>query len=115
MDGNDYEVVGDSIFGGVLSLRSKDAVLCQTRIRGFWNRSAEFSLDGVAYRLKWLGWSSRAVLEKDGLEIGSVEPGELFSFGVRACFPESLPTLVSVFVLWLVAYKRKQESSAAAG
>jgi hypothetical protein len=115
MDENDYEVVGDSIFGGVLSLRLRGALLIQTRIRGFWNQSADLAFDGIAYRLKWSGWDSRAVLEKEGHEIGSVEPGELFSGGPRAAFPEDLPPLVSVFVIWLVAYKRRLNSSAAAG
>lgn len=114
IDQTNYEVCGDSIFGGLLSLRSQEAVLCQTRIRGFWNQFADLTFEGDSYRLKWSGWTSKAVLEKEGREIGVVEPRELFLRGSRAAFPEDLPSLISAFVLWLVAYKRNRDSYAAA-
>jgi len=110
---SDYSVSGDGIFGDSLRLQSGDTVLCQTRIHGFWNQSADLVLEGTAYRLKWGSWNSRVVLEKDEKQIGEVEPMELFSRGQRAVFPEDLSPTLSLFILWLVAYKRQRDSAVA--
>jgi len=115
IDKDDYEVLREDIFSNRLYLELDGVQLCQTRIEGFWNQTASFNLEGVDYRLKWSALSSTAVLEKDGKEIGTVEPEELFSRGTRAAFLEDLSPLLSVFTLWLVAYKRRRDSSAAAG
>jgi hypothetical protein len=114
LDDNEYQVVRDSIFSNDLFLRSNDAVLCQTRIQGFWNQAADLEFDSAVYTLKWSGWSSRAVLEKEGREIGAIEPQGWFSNSQRAAFPEYLPPLMAAFMFWMVAYKRKRDSSAAA-
>ncbi len=113
--GEIYQIRKSSFWRSELNLMSGETVLLQTKIRGVLRPEADFTFNNVAYTARWSGWGSQVTLMSESKEIGVVESKELFSRRVRAKFREELPELLSVFVLWLAAYKRNIDSSAAAG
>jgi len=115
VQGKDYHVYREGVMSGLFVLESAGAVLARAEKPSAFRRMFVIEHAGRQYTLQAKSAFRRAfVLLQGSQEVGWITPQGVFSRKSTVDLPESLPTPVKVFILWLTVILWKREADAAA-
>ena len=92
--------------GPLLRLERDGEAICETRISGMWTRRAHLTLGGVGYLVIWPAFDPKTILRRGEVVVGTVGKWKAWARQGDADFSESVPPILSVFVMWLATHQR---------
>jgi len=114
LDGDDYTMEPHGVWGGAGVLRKGASVIAQAKKPSFFRRTFEISSAGHHFRLESRSWTGREyALVVGGQEVGRIHSHGLTGRKVEMEFPDEVPLVLQLFLLYLVLVQHKREAAAA--
>ena len=100
---------------GVFVLQEGESVLARAEKPGFFSGTFRIEYTEKQYTLESRSvWRRERVLYEEGKEIGTIIPEGAFTRRARAEFPDDMPLVLKLFVVWLTMLLWKRQSDSAA-